>query len=133
MMPNVVRGDRMGGLMVYLAGPGRSNEHTEPHMVAPTDRAHRATHPPQPVGHCSRRERRFLPGRQARGFHGGHLMNIHARPQSDQMARRELDPDQRSDLGIAVLLGGQQHDACPPCQPRRHVQDPNPRLQHRTI
>ena len=24
----------MGGLMVYLAGPGRSNEHTEPHLVA---------------------------------------------------------------------------------------------------
>lgn len=34
MMPNVVRGDRMGGLMVYLAGPGRHNEHTEPHLVA---------------------------------------------------------------------------------------------------
>lgn len=34
MMPNVVRGDRMGGLMVYLTGPGRANEHTEPHLVA---------------------------------------------------------------------------------------------------
>ncbi|BDZ44021.1 hypothetical protein GCM10025865_33200 (plasmid) [Paraoerskovia sediminicola] len=34
MMPNVVRGDRMAGLMVYLAGPGRSNEHTDPHLVA---------------------------------------------------------------------------------------------------
>lgn len=34
MIPNVVRGERMGGLMVYLAGPGRSNEHTEPHLVA---------------------------------------------------------------------------------------------------
>jgi hypothetical protein len=33
-MPNVVRGDRMGGLMVYLVGPGRHNEHTEPHLVA---------------------------------------------------------------------------------------------------
>lgn len=33
-MPNVVRGDRMAGLMVYLAGPGRANEHTEPHLVA---------------------------------------------------------------------------------------------------
>lgn len=29
MMPNISRGDRMGGLMVYLAGPGRSNEHEE--------------------------------------------------------------------------------------------------------
>lgn len=34
MMPNIVRGDRMAGLMTYLAGPGRSNEHTEPHLVA---------------------------------------------------------------------------------------------------
>lgn len=34
MMPNVVRGTRMAGLLVYLAGPGRRNEHTEPHVVA---------------------------------------------------------------------------------------------------
>lgn len=34
MMPNVVRGDRMAGLMTYLVGPGRSNEHEEPHLVA---------------------------------------------------------------------------------------------------
>ncbi len=34
MMPNVVRGDRMAGLMTYLTGPGRANEHTEPHLVA---------------------------------------------------------------------------------------------------
>lgn len=34
MMPNVVRGTRMAGLMVYLVGPGRENEHTEPHLVA---------------------------------------------------------------------------------------------------
>ena len=33
-MPNVVRGDRMAGLMTYLVGPGRANEHTEPHLVA---------------------------------------------------------------------------------------------------
>lgn len=33
-MPNVVRGERMGGLLTYLAGPGRANEHTEPHLVA---------------------------------------------------------------------------------------------------
>lgn len=34
MMPNVVRGDRMTGLLTYLVGPGRSNEHAEPHLVA---------------------------------------------------------------------------------------------------
>ena len=33
-MPNVTRGSRMAGLLVYLAGPGRANEHTEPHLVA---------------------------------------------------------------------------------------------------
>ena len=37
MMPNVVRGDRMTGLMTYLVGPGRSNEHAEPHLVAGDD------------------------------------------------------------------------------------------------
>ncbi|WP_146082604.1 relaxase/mobilization nuclease domain-containing protein [Rathayibacter sp. AY2B3] len=34
MIPNVTYGSQMGGLMTYLAGPGRSNEHTEQHLVA---------------------------------------------------------------------------------------------------
>ena len=34
MMPNVTRGVRMRGLLEYLAGPGKANEHTEPHLVA---------------------------------------------------------------------------------------------------
>jgi hypothetical protein len=34
MMPNITRGGRMGGLMVYLAGDGRSNEHEEQHLIA---------------------------------------------------------------------------------------------------
>ena len=34
MMPNITRGDRMAGLVSYLAGPGRANEHEEPHVVA---------------------------------------------------------------------------------------------------
>jgi hypothetical protein len=33
-MPNVTRGDRMAGLMVYLTGAGRRNEHESPHLVA---------------------------------------------------------------------------------------------------
>ncbi len=33
MMPNVTRGDRMAGLMTYLVGEGRHNEHEEPHLV----------------------------------------------------------------------------------------------------
>lgn len=34
MIPNISRGDRMVGLVSYLAGPGRANEHTNPHVVA---------------------------------------------------------------------------------------------------
>ena len=34
MMPNITRGGQMGGLMVYLVGEGRSNEHEEQHLVA---------------------------------------------------------------------------------------------------
>lgn len=37
MMPNITRGDRMAGLLVYLVGPGRHNEHENPHLVAGTD------------------------------------------------------------------------------------------------
>jgi hypothetical protein len=35
-MPNITTGSRMGGLMVYLAGDGRANEHTDQHLVAGT-------------------------------------------------------------------------------------------------
>lgn len=34
MMPNITRGSRMAGLVMYLAGPGRANEHENPHIVA---------------------------------------------------------------------------------------------------
>jgi hypothetical protein len=34
MMPNITRGGQMSGLMVYLAGAGRANEHEEQHLVA---------------------------------------------------------------------------------------------------
>lgn len=34
MMPNITRGDRMVGLITYLVGEGRANEHTDPHLVA---------------------------------------------------------------------------------------------------
>lgn len=34
MIARVVRGSDMAGLMRYLAGPGRDNEHSEPHLVA---------------------------------------------------------------------------------------------------
>ncbi|MFI9538345.1 hypothetical protein ACIG56_34580 [Nocardia fusca] len=34
MMPNIVKGSDMGGLLRYLAGPGRANEHTNPTVLA---------------------------------------------------------------------------------------------------
>lgn len=34
MMPNISRGSRMAGLMTYLAGEGRRNEHEEQHLIA---------------------------------------------------------------------------------------------------
>ncbi|MCJ1675654.1 relaxase/mobilization nuclease domain-containing protein [Rathayibacter sp. VKM Ac-2929] len=34
MRTNITRGTRMGGLMSYLVGPGKTNEHTEQHLVA---------------------------------------------------------------------------------------------------
>ncbi|PRZ11718.1 relaxase/mobilization nuclease domain-containing protein [Nesterenkonia sandarakina] len=37
MMPNVTRGGRMAGLVMYLAGPGRANEHTNPQLIAGHD------------------------------------------------------------------------------------------------
>lgn len=33
-MPNVTEGGRTAGVLAYLVGPGRANEHTEPHLVA---------------------------------------------------------------------------------------------------
>jgi hypothetical protein len=37
MIAKISRGGRMGGLMAYLAGPGRENEHEAPHLVAGSD------------------------------------------------------------------------------------------------
>jgi hypothetical protein len=34
LFAKITTGDRMGGLMSYLAGEGRANEHTDPHLVA---------------------------------------------------------------------------------------------------
>ncbi|MDO5729749.1 MAG: relaxase/mobilization nuclease domain-containing protein [Actinomycetaceae bacterium] len=34
MMPNITRGGNTTGLMMYLVGPGRANEHENPHLIA---------------------------------------------------------------------------------------------------
>ena len=39
MMPNIERGKRVGGLLRYLYGPGRREEHVDPHLVAAWDGA----------------------------------------------------------------------------------------------
>lgn len=39
MIPNIVRGRRVGGLLRYLYGPGRREEHRDPHLVAAWDGA----------------------------------------------------------------------------------------------
>ncbi|WP_019925517.1 hypothetical protein [Nocardia sp. BMG111209] len=33
-MPNVTRGANLPGLLAYVIGPGRSDEHAFPHLVA---------------------------------------------------------------------------------------------------
>lgn len=38
MIPNVVRGGRMAGLMNYLVGPGRANEHENQRLISGDDR-----------------------------------------------------------------------------------------------
>ena len=37
MIGKVMRGRKVGGLLRYLYGPGRANEHTDPHLVASWD------------------------------------------------------------------------------------------------
>lgn len=39
MIPAISSGARMQGLVMYLAGPGKANEHTNPHVVAASSRA----------------------------------------------------------------------------------------------
>jgi hypothetical protein len=37
MMPNITKGDRMIGLINYLVGPGRANEHTDQRLIAASE------------------------------------------------------------------------------------------------
>lgn len=45
MIGKVVRGSHVGGLLRYLYGPGRANEHVDPHMVASWDDSPAALEP----------------------------------------------------------------------------------------
>jgi hypothetical protein len=46
MIGKVGRGSDVAGLLRYLFGPGRANQHTRPHLVASWDGAHRSLEPP---------------------------------------------------------------------------------------
>jgi hypothetical protein len=37
MVPKIRRGSRTHGLLVYLYGPGKRDEHTDPHLVGSWD------------------------------------------------------------------------------------------------
>ena len=61
MIPNIVRGRRVGGLLRYLYGPGRREEHVNPRLVAAWDGAgplHQLE--PQPIGPGGTRDFRKL-------------------------------------------------------------------------
>ena len=50
MIPNITRGARVGGLLRYLYGPGKREEHTNPHLVAAWDGAGPLSTLEPPVG-----------------------------------------------------------------------------------
>lgn len=46
MIAKIGKGNQVGGLLRYLYGPGRSNEHTNPHLIASWDDGPTALEPP---------------------------------------------------------------------------------------
>lgn len=60
MIPNIVRGSRVGGLLRYLYGPGRAEEHVKPHLVAAWDGSGPLGRLEPPVGLDGKRDFRAL-------------------------------------------------------------------------
>jgi hypothetical protein len=60
VIPNIVRGARVGGLLRYLYGPGKREEHTNPHLVAAWDGAGPVSTLEPPVGLGGKRDFRKL-------------------------------------------------------------------------
>ncbi|MFI5845821.1 relaxase/mobilization nuclease domain-containing protein [Catenuloplanes sp. NPDC051500] len=60
MIPNIVRGRRVGGLLRYLYGPGRREEHVNPRLVAAWDGAGPLGALEPPAGREGRRDFRAL-------------------------------------------------------------------------
>ncbi|MGH9059625.1 MAG: relaxase/mobilization nuclease domain-containing protein, partial [Acidimicrobiales bacterium] len=65
MIGRVVRGWRAAGLVAYLFGPGRANEHTDPHVVASWDGLPELHQPPELPQLVENGPRRFDVGRLA--------------------------------------------------------------------
>jgi hypothetical protein len=60
MMPNIRRGARLSGLLHYLWGPGKREEHTDPHLVAAWDGAGELAALEPPVTATGHRDFRHL-------------------------------------------------------------------------
>lgn len=58
MIGKVLRGSRVGGLLHYLFGPGRTNEHQDPHLVGSWDDGPELIEPP--IGERGRHDLRHL-------------------------------------------------------------------------
>ena len=59
-MPNIVRGRRVGGLLRYLYGPGKREEHVNPHLVAAWDGGGPLRRLEPPIGPEGKRDFRRL-------------------------------------------------------------------------
>jgi hypothetical protein len=60
VIPNIVRGTRVGGLIRYLYGPGKREEHVNPHLVAAWDGSGPLSKLEPPVGLDGKRDFRQL-------------------------------------------------------------------------
>jgi hypothetical protein len=60
VIPNIVRGRRVGGLLRYLYGPGKREEHVNPHLVAAWDGAGPLHRLEPPLGPAGKRDLRGL-------------------------------------------------------------------------
>ena len=104
MMPNVVRGDRMAGLLTYLVGPGRANEHTEPHLVA-GDEAMMAWHDDDELGRDSALAIARLPDRPRTAYDvdvkGGHVWHCSLSLRADEGAEGRFEAQVAEHLFVA--------------------------------
>jgi hypothetical protein len=60
MIPNITRGTRVQGLLFYLWGPGRREEHTDPHLLAAWDGAGELADLEPEITHAGKRDFRHL-------------------------------------------------------------------------